>query len=68
LVLYYIQTWVIKKGLEAEHDSLMAERCKKLIELTGEGRIRYFPTVGGSGNGRALIIRLNDQAGYMDSI
>lgn len=65
MVLYYIQTWVVRKGLVAEHESLMEHRLKKLDELAGEGRVRFFHTTGGSGNGRALIIRLDDQRGFM---
>ncbi|MBC8498343.1 hypothetical protein ISS40_09895 [Candidatus Bathyarchaeota archaeon] len=65
MVLYYIQTWVVKKGFVAEHDLMMEDRLKKLDDLTGGGRVKFFPTTGGSGNGRVLIIRLDAQEGFM---
>lgn len=51
MVLYYIQTWVVRKGLVAEHESLMEHRLKKLDELAGEGRVRFFHTAGALGTG-----------------
>ena len=65
MVLNYIQTWVVRKGLVTEHDSLMEDRLKKLDELTGGGQVRFLHTAGGSGNGRVLIIRLDAQEGFM---
>jgi len=51
MVLYYIQTWVVRRGLAAEHEALMERRIKKLEELAGEGRVRFFKTEEAPGTG-----------------